>query len=506
MKLPSRLRPVLLLLLLALLPAAPVRAQDADEAEFRMGTEAFRFILNRAGFKPLSSWNELGENPGRSLLVLDGYPRDRWHRSLLRRIPGGLRRFLERGGAVLIATDSTLDSRALIEVCGYAVSGERVMGRSPWGETRLQETDLYHRLSEFLIVKPLGQDGPPLFSASLPGRGQQSISLATYLPSYLVHQDDPAVEAKVSVLARLPGVCWGKGGGGFAPGPRVPAPFAVSCELGEGRLLLLADPDAFSNLMMRPLDTDNVEFVNNAVYWLKGGLDGKRDRILFVEDGAINTQIKVRLRARTMSLAEVQALLIEQGDHILQQIEDEAARDDTINKATLAALNEGPGRDLFGRFSADNVHLLLVLLAGLGLAVYGLSRLRRASHKIDPQTPLFAAAAARQAPSASVLQQRQRSALQDDNLGDYAHLLAREWLEAVPEWRPALERGAASEPPAVTFRGGWWQQRSLRKLLREVWRLAQGQTPERMTRWEFRRLLAKLDRLRLALDLGYLSL
>jgi hypothetical protein len=490
-------------LLLLLRIALPARAQDEKDDIDRFGSEAFRFILNEAGFKPLSSWNELTNDPGRSLLVVLGKPRDQWNRPLLERIPGRLEQFLNRGGAVLLATDQSLVFQPLIDLCGYAVNGEKVVGRSIWdGRVGVQEANLYRRLSAFLIVKPEDKDGPPLFWTSHPSLGASGIRLVTDLPSYLVPHGERDPQGKVAVLASLPPDCWSWGGRPLRGAPA----FAVSCEYGRGRLLLLADHDVFANLLLKPGDTDNVEFAAAAAAWLKGGRDEPRDRILFVEDGQINTHIKVRLRARTMSLAEVQALLIARGDEILQQTEDEAAKQDTFNKTTLQALNEGPGRDLFGPRSTDNVHLFLVLLAGLALLLYGLSRLRRASHKIDPHTPLFATAAARQAPSASVLQQRHRSALQGDNLADYAHLLAREWLASVPEWRPALEGDAPSEPPPVTFRGGWWQRRSLRKLLREVWRLAQGQTPERMTRWEFRRLLAKLDRLRLALDLGYLSL
>ena len=495
MKRPSSLLAALLLLSLSL-PAAPVQAQDGKDDPFPFGSEAFRFILNRAGFKPLSNWTELGEDPERSLLVLLGKPRDGDNRPLLERIPGGLKSFLDKGGAVLLATDHALAFPPLTELCGYSVSGEKVHGRSPRGGRVVPEEYRYHRLFEFLIVKPESKDGPPLFWTSQPGRGASGIRLVTDLPSYLIrHRGVTVVGKNVSVLAVLPENCW-------AAGLRDDAPFAVSCASGEGRLLLLADQDVFANLMMRPADTDNVEFADNAVSWLKGGRDGKRDRVLFVEDGVVRTQIKVRLRARTMSLAEVQDLLVKHGDNILQQVEDAAAREDRINQTALEALNNGPGRGLFGRESADNFHLFLVLLAGLALLIYGLTRLRRASHRIDLQTPLFAAAVARQAPSASVLQQRHRYALQQDNLGDYAHLLAREWLATVPEWRPAVEGEAPSGPPPASVRGGWWQRRSLRKLLREVWRLAQGQTPERMTQWEFRRLLAKLDRLRHALDVG----
>ena len=501
MKRPSRLLIPFLVLLLTGLLAVPARGQEAVDAVDLLDTDAFRFILKDARFEALSDWQQLGEEPGRSLLVLLGDPLDRDHdRPLLNRL--SLLRFLEQGGAVLLATDDSLDYPPLTRLCGYGVAGVKVSARSPQGLSHVQDREVYRGLRggtpDCLIVQPCNEGGPALFQNVQAGLLAGTVRLVTNAPSYLVERGQSEPGATVAVLAQLPKGCWYKRPiSNFLPEAE---PFALSCKYGKGRLLLLADPSVFTNEMMRQNDTGNVEFTYSAVNWLK---EGRRDRVLFVRDGAINTNIRtVRLSPRLMSLAELQARLVDAGDQLLQQVEDSAAKNDTINRTTLTALNDGPGRGLFGRASTDNVHLFLVLLAGAVLAVYGLES-AAPSHRIDPHLPLFALAAARQAPSASVLQQRHRLALQEDNLGDYAHLLAREWLAGVPEWRRAIEEGSAGLP-RVLVRGGWWRQHSLRRLLAEVWRLAQGQTPEHMTKGEFRRLVAKLDRLRQALDVGTL--
>src|SRR5262249_9531483 len=139
----------------------------------------------------------------------------------------------------------------------------------------------------------------------------------------------------------------------------------------------------------------------------------------------------------------------------------------------------------------------LILLGVLGASIYGLARLRRASFHPEPHVPLFAAAASRHAPSASALNQRYRHAVQEDNLGDYAHILAQEWL------RP-LHGGEG--PPRVVASGGWWQRRSLRQLVGRIWGLAQADVPERMSQGEFRSFLADLERLREKLAAGALRL
>lgn len=489
--------------LLAFVPR--IRAQARAPA-FPTDTDAFRIVLDQSGLRLLSAWSELARAPERTLLVLLGDPSDSFNRPLLDRIPGGLEDFIDSGGAVLIATDHHLDFAPLTALCGCTVDGGKVAGWMPWfRDPTFKAENVYRDTRECLVAIPRDGKGPPLFRDASPGHLKEDIRLVTNVPSYLRFRGGFRPAGATAVLADLPRGSVAEFGGGLfvlgRGGGPLP-PFAVTCTYGDGRLLLLADHDVFTNQMMGPRDTGNVEFAFNAIDWLKGGRDQPRDRVLFVQDGLI------RLPETPKSLADFQAELIGDGNRIAQWIEDNHRSDDFfLDKQLVEGINEGPGRYLFGRQNAQSTSLMLTLLAGLGLVVYGIYRLRRASHTVETGVPLFATAAARAAPSAAVLMQRHRAALQEDNLGEYAHLLAREWLNNVPEWTwPAAGSAADGHRPAVIARGGWWRRRSLRKLFTDVWRLAEAEAPAGLSQGEFRRLLRKLERLRAAVAVGDLRL
>ena len=140
---------------------------------------------------------------------------------------------------------------------------------------------------------------------------------------------------------------------------------------------------------------------------------------------------------------------------------------------------------------------LLVLIAALGAFFYGLKRLRRASFRPEPHVPLFATAVSRHAPPSSALLQRYRYAVQEDNLGDYAHILAQEWLGTVH---------TGGGPPRVVAGANGAPRRWLQKLVERLWRMAQAEVPEGMSQGEFRDFLADLEHLRGALAAGDLRL
>src|SRR5205823_1025205 len=71
----------------------------------------------------------------------------------------------------------------------------------------------------------------------------------------------------------------------------------------------------FINEMMLPQDTQNVEFATNAVTWLKGG---QRQRVLFVEEGRIETKLEIPLKSISIPAEEALRLLFERRNDILQ--------------------------------------------------------------------------------------------------------------------------------------------------------------------------------------------
>lgn len=478
---PSFLRPVAALVAVLSL-AGPARAQEGGD-DFRTGTHALRRILHDSELKALSDWDEI--DAGNTLLVLLG-------RVDLGRIPGGLPRFFDRGGAVLLAADQELRDPALLSVTGGVfVHGDQVTGWPRFGGRgiHVKQEDVYRGfmggLPECLLVRPARGADPALFGgAALPGAmARAPLAVATNRPSYLLRDlRYPVTGARP--LAWFPPGCWY--GAQLEPWGG-PAPFAVAVARA-GRLLLLADHSVFINEMMLQEDNGNVELAYNAVDWLR---DGTRNRVLFVEDGEILTRLDVPVRKIDLPLRQLQLALVDYGNELMVGLQDRHAADNRINEAAIDSTERSVGRWLFGgRGRRQSYYLMVALLAGLGVVAYGVARLRRASFKPEPFVPLFATAAARHAPASSVLGQRSRYALQEDNFGDYAHVLASEWLASV------LPGGVPTSPPRVEAAGGWWHRWAVRARVRHLWRLAQADVPPRLSQREFRRLLADLERLR----------
>ncbi len=197
-----------------------------------------------------------------------------------------------------------------------------------------------------------------------------------------------------------------------------------------------------------------------------------------------------------MSLLDVQAWLVNDANERLKEFEAKQSWKNT-NAETVMAIRRATARPSLGGALWFGFDRLLIVLGVLGAFLYGLARLRRASFRPEPHVPLFAAAASRHAPSASALNQRYRHAVQEDNLGDYAHMLAQEWLGTVY---------GGEGPPRVVAGGGWWHRRSLQNLVGRIWRLARADVPERMSQGAFRGFLADLEHLHKALAGGDLRL
>src|SRR5205823_25358 len=79
--------PAGLLILLSLALPTSVQAQT-EQQQFRFGTHALRRMLYETKFKALEDWDDLTEEPDKTLLVLLGEPRgrDRDRRPYLDRI------------------------------------------------------------------------------------------------------------------------------------------------------------------------------------------------------------------------------------------------------------------------------------------------------------------------------------------------------------------------------------------------------------------------------------
>jgi hypothetical protein len=450
-----------------------VGAQEGGHSFYR-GTEAFRFILQKRDFKP-STLQQLHDNPAGSILIVFGQTH------ILNQFEshGGLRRFVELGGAALVATDhDTPDSDGsglpLLRDFGVEIAGQPVL--VPEGSA-----DCYRGFRDCPFVNPSRVDVPPLFVDLNP-------RVATNRAGYL-KVSKPEGGEKLPILAVFPR--------GAAPAPstnsfsrfippfgrRAPLPFAAGGRRGKGRILVLADHSVFINNMLFPLDTGNEEFTQRCLDWLSDGPEHP-DHVLFSDQNGL---IIEDFRVATFDLPPTSLEdtdLVAVADRMVAALEDDNA---------------------FNWFLLEHVsiwQILKVLSIALTVALlaYGVYRLMRARYRTDPAAPLLAATLVQLAPVPAGLAPRHRELLAEGNLWEPARALAREFFEAA--LRGKLPDTDA--PPPFDLDEGWLARRAVQKEVQRLWRLARAATPERVTPAEFAHLAGQVDRLKAGLEDGTL--
>jgi hypothetical protein len=474
--------PRFVLPLLLLLAASRAAGQGETRAERRRelieGTHVLRRILHDHDITtPLERYEQLAENPGETILVALG---DLGVLSRVRpAVPGGLEGFVRRGGAVLLATDRAVPDDA-------AQGLRAVAGVSINRETYHHPHECYRGVSYCPRLRPsrFGDLGL-LGDKGRDNRGE--LNVYTNLPSRLVQRREfpggvrPQATLPPGSLAELPsGVLFGD----FGQAPL----FAVGGELGDGRVLVLADHSVFINQMMLPTDTNNVEFSYNVVRWLQGP-GAKRTRVLFVEDGLVQTKLDIPLRSVSIPPAELLNLLFARRNQILAEAENVVARledDDAFNSRVF---------DSLGRSPEDLVMMLAVLgtLVGLLYLAYRLGVRARFRH--DTTVPLLTAELGRVLPDEPLVSQRRQELLRAGDLREPAATMARRWFAR-------LGIDPLGPEPAFEAAGGWWHRFRLVSRLRWLWRLAAGRAPSRVSPAELWRLQRELDGLSIAHQRG----
>jgi hypothetical protein len=490
----------LLALAVALVPGS-ARAQraNADEerrrAALREGTHAFRFILNDLQLKPLNGFGDLEEQQDKTILIVLGRP------ERLSEVPGGLSAFVRKGGATLIATDRALPAgevrEQVVEVAGVSVNAETVVCRN------LEAC--YQKLDHCPFLEPLEDAPPDLFQTEKQGR----VWVATNLPSWLLPKG-PLPE-QVRPLASLPPGCaperpirhmprgdpeWRGRPPRFGPPPWQRKLFAVGGDVGRGRVLVLADHSIFINQMMLPRDNNNAEFTYNCVNYLRQ--DGQRQRVLFVEDGVVQTDFKVPLQTLKVPPEELLKELFRRRREVGIQANGALARAEGRNDHNELLLEALEGRGLYG----ERLGRAALMLLALALLIYGVYRIgSRARHRRDLAVPLLPQVVDGNLPAAPLPAQRHQALLRGGNLWEPARAVVRQWFADL-----GLSAEVGGAPPRVTGGGGWWQRWQVRRLVRRLWALAYGPAPLRVRPATYRRLLADLEGLRGALDGGAVRL
>ena len=460
---------------LFLLTAAPVPAQGPQKQPpspaFLEGTEAFRRIifdagkdLSNDGFQPLRTFSDLND-PKHTLLIVFGDARR------LTEVPDGLENFVRRGGGLFLATDRPLLPRdvesAVGRMTGFVVSGDSMACGD--GDS------CYRGLGFCPFLRPERDAAKDLFrNLVLPGADLSRV--ATNAPSCL----SLAGDAKLPLLACLPGRSGPEGTGTEIDD----LPFAVGGDVGRqgGRVLLLADHSIFINEMLMQQDNGNVEFSYNCLKWMVSRPDGPRTKVLFVEDGKINSKFDVPLK-------EVPSELF---DRILDFL---ANRLETIARHSTERVEERvrsfDEREWFydHHVSPQGVLQILVVVLAVLVVLYGCWKVGwKARYRSDLQGPLLATTLHRLAPAGTVAEQRRLALVRGDNLWEPARDLARQCLA-----QTGAKPGAA--PPPVVVRGGWRRRWTTAGRLKRLWRLAYG-PPVRVPLGAWRQLLREVQELK----------
>jgi hypothetical protein len=469
-----------------MLPSGQAQQSESAKRKLLEGTEVFRRILCDKDCTPLSGFSDLERNAKHRILIVLGN---------LDSIAGmkfrKLDAFVRAGGAVLAASDRPLRSSEardqLLEVSGVIIS-ESTLGCK-------EENRCYKNFPFCPYVEPILGSDPFLFaiggSVGEVNGATKRLEVATNVPSMLEVLDrgkrlPPGIER----LARLPASSYLE----HLPklvGAEVPPLFAVGGELGDGRVLVLADHSIFINEMMLPPDNNNVEFTEECVDWLRGP-GGQRNQVLFVEDGRIQTKFDIPLRSVNLPIEEVAKAIFERRNELLGEAEKVVGRledDNAFNRGLLNLLyGMGlPPRRLLG---------LAISFGALALLLYFIYRATRRRFRHEAAVPVLTHAVSRGLPVEPIAEQRHAELVQLGNLWEPASLMARRWF-----MRIGLERIDAEEPNFMAL-GSWWQRRKVIGRLRWLWRLASGRQPQRVSAPELWKLQRELDELRGAWERG----
>jgi hypothetical protein len=390
---------------------------------------------------------------------------------------------VENGGALLVATDG--QTPALLERhFGTGVSGT-FLTLPTGGE------NAYRRMPECPYIDPVKGARPPLFEPGLPAlRGAPPKRIASNKPSHL----NVARWRFLPVLATLPAQCT-DGRGNFHVWD-----FAVGGDLGNGRVLVMADHSVFINEMMLQNDNGNIDFAYRCADWLRGDPARPRDRVLYYEDGVVQTQFDIPLKDLPPPPLPPPDTWVGMADEFLRGMEDEG----TFRQMEEEGFFDGVVADLMGwlpfwAWATPEVKLwtLVVLVVSVALGLYAFVRLGAFRHRPDATVPALAALLEKQAPAGAVIEQRQQALLSDGNLWEAARELARHLFASA-----GISPDAGPAPPVIEARGGWWRRWRARRQWRHLWRLARSAQPVRVSPHDFARLASQVKELQAALAAG----
>jgi len=415
------------------------------------GTEAFRSLLHHFALQPVKSLDELRQlDHAATLIVVFGA------NQMLTDIcdaVGGLQRFKEQGGAVLVATDR--DSGSGLVGYGLRVSGTPVV------DPRAGYRDIKS------CPRVATKAPHPFFE------GIRDAGVATNHPSFLegigaAHRTDFVVVAR------------------FGPGSsplneqKRPQPYMVASRDSQ-RVLILAGHGVFMNMLLAQVDNDNMTFACNCVRWLSQGPAAKRKYALFVENGTIVDEFDLGLTGPpALPLPPTQVL-----NRMIRDLEKE----NFFNR-------------LLGEFvTRAGILRTALLLCSLVLVLYGGWRLIGARQRSEVAVPLVGANPA-SGEAQTVLTQRRNAMTERGNFAEAAAGLVRGFFA---EYAPLAARAPFTHQSRVPFRaeGGWFGRVLLMRQVNYLWGIATEDAGAVSAR-QMQRLPPLLDHVAAALQQGRL--
>jgi hypothetical protein len=443
------------------------RAQVEANSAFDRDTHCFRNILHRMqtenDMEVLGKLTDLRTaRPSETVLIIFGRLPASQMEKLAKALPnGGLRGFVQAGGALLVVSDRA--SENLFAQFGVKIDGTLLTN------DRADVTYQNNPACPLLMVSGgNGRETGQVF------RGLNT--LATNLPSFLEF-DHRAAPGSFGELAFLPQGTHAQNNDRAVP----PRPlFSVGGELGEGRALFFADHSMFINCMIMQEDNDNAELAYHSLEWLADPEGRKRSKFLYLQDGQPNTALDIPLEPLPFQTEDAE--LAQFADALMLDIQD----------------NDLPNEFLRKNVSRSTLLMCLLLLSSLGVLVYGVYRLGAMRFRPEPGLAPFGLAALRYGPARTPVNDRIADLHQKGNMLDAGRSVARQFFGVVLGSAPP--QPDAKHPPVVRPRGGLSKaELRLNRELREIWSLAYGPAPPAMPLYRLVPLLGRLRVLKRAL-------
>lgn len=420
------------------------------------GPEIFARLLDHAGLKPIESIDHfirhVAASPEKTVLIVFGDPAPlvELEREIFGRAVGeGLGAFLDRGGALLIASDRRFEFGNLASL--------------GWHNARISGNELLNFNQNFQ-----GQAACPTLEINAPNHkifADIKQPIATNCPRQIVIGN-----SQLRTLASLP-----RDTVDIVPGTRptaTPRPYIATDP--KWRSLVFAGHGLFTNFMIIRDDIDNRQLAFNTINWLK---DEKRTQVLFINESRVVTNFKLplsgppRLPTPTIDL--------------INRVIDQIQKTEIVQK--LIERSIGPEPIVRG----------IVVLATALLLIYGVKKFFQNTWRLEATPALVGAPPPK---SASLLKQQVREIAVRQQFGEPAQALARDWLRTYAQ----VDFTPGHVPAKLEFdiRTGLLERRKLAKHLTSLWKLATEPSPANWDAAKFRGLAAFLEELTLATTAG----